>query len=211
MLDQKALLPVAGYPSAYDFVLAGKTYGTGIYRNWANTVSAHFPMVIANGLDRIGVFTTGFFQAGIQLWPVNTKGVVYGNVPAGSNESLALNGGSLIATTSFATNAVINAFGRSGTAQGFGDVYEVCLVTVGASLDTKQRLEGYLAWKWGFQALLPPTHPYASAPPLQPQTFDLVGDLTSAVTFAADLDVVEGPRTTSISAATLAVFHVMAG
>lgn len=31
---------------------------------------------------------------------------------------------------------------------------------------TRQKLEGYLAWKWGLQLSLPDDHPYASSPPL---------------------------------------------
>ena len=30
----------------------------------------------------------------------------------------------------------------------------------------RQKFEGYLAHKWGFQASLPDTHPYRNAPPV---------------------------------------------
>ena len=47
-----------------------------------------------------------------------------------------------------------------------GTIFEIIFI-----LDTKittinrNKLEGYLAWKWGIQSYLPPGHPYLSAPP----------------------------------------------
>ena len=35
----------------------------------------------------------------------------------------------------------------------------------GATVANRQRTEGYLAWHWGLQSLLPAGHPYKSAPP----------------------------------------------
>jgi hypothetical protein len=41
------------------------------------------------------------------------------------------------------------------------------LITVGGALSTtdRQKMEGYLAWKWGIQASLAAGHPYISNPP----------------------------------------------
>jgi len=54
----------------------------------------------------------------------------------------------------------------------FGDVFplggkiaEIVFTSGQISTNDRQLLEGYLAWKWGTQALLPGGHPYASAPP----------------------------------------------
>ena len=33
------------------------------------------------------------------------------------------------------------------------------------STEDRQKLEGYLAWKWGLEANLPAGHPYESTPP----------------------------------------------
>lgn len=43
---------------------------------------------------------------------------------------------------------------------------EIVLVPTTLSTDNRQKLEGYLAWKWGLQANLPVDHPYKNAPPL---------------------------------------------
>ena len=42
---------------------------------------------------------------------------------------------------------------------------EIVLVPTTLSTDNRQKLEGYLAWKWGLQANLPAGHPYKDAPP----------------------------------------------
>jgi hypothetical protein len=34
-----------------------------------------------------------------------------------------------------------------------------------ASATDRQKIEGYLAWKWGIQASLPAAHPYRNAAP----------------------------------------------
>ena len=47
-----------------------------------------------------------------------------------------------------------------------GTIFEIIFI-----LDTtittinRNKLEGYLAWKWGIQSYLPAGHPYLSAPP----------------------------------------------
>lgn len=43
---------------------------------------------------------------------------------------------------------------------------EVLVIPGVLSTDSRQRLEGYLAWKWGLQSSLPVSHPYYSVPPL---------------------------------------------
>lgn len=45
------------------------------------------------------------------------------------------------------------------------NIAEVVLLSIDPSTDTRQRLEGYLAWKWGLQADLPVDHPYKNTPP----------------------------------------------
>lgn len=46
-----------------------------------------------------------------------------------------------------------------------GNVGEIVLLAAEASVDLRQRLEGYLAWKWKLQANLPSTHPFKNLPP----------------------------------------------
>lgn len=47
------------------------------------------------------------------------------------------------------------------------EIAEIVISTGGAiSVPNRQRMEGYLAWKWGLEGSLPAGHPYENAPPL---------------------------------------------
>jgi hypothetical protein len=46
-----------------------------------------------------------------------------------------------------------------------GQIAEVVIALSALSTDNRQKLEGYLAWKWGTQADLPFDHPYKNTPP----------------------------------------------
>jgi hypothetical protein len=41
-----------------------------------------------------------------------------------------------------------------------GNVYECILISSAITVSERQKIEGYLAWKWGLQTRLPTTHPY---------------------------------------------------
>ena len=45
----------------------------------------------------------------------------------------------------------------------YGEI--ICVVDTNITTDTRQRIEGYLAWKWGTEGNLPTGHPYKSAAP----------------------------------------------
>jgi hypothetical protein len=46
-----------------------------------------------------------------------------------------------------------------------GNICELVVLNLEASTDTRQRIEGYLAWKWGLTANLPAGHPYKAIGP----------------------------------------------
>jgi methionine-rich copper-binding protein CopC len=60
-----------------------------------------------------------------------------------------------------------NASGTTPPSGGYlnGVIAEVVVVQTAMSDTDRQKLEGYLAWKWGMQANLPANHPYKSAAP----------------------------------------------
>jgi sugar lactone lactonase YvrE len=68
--------------------------------------------------------------------------------------------------------------GQAGTSTNSYQSYlaEVIVFNTGLSESNRQLVEGYLAWKWGMQALLPNTHPYYAAGPSAGVTS--VGNLT---------------------------------
>ena len=48
-----------------------------------------------------------------------------------------------------------------------GNIAEILSYTNNFDMTTsiQNQIEGYLAWKWGFQTSLPANHPYRNAPP----------------------------------------------
>lgn len=46
-----------------------------------------------------------------------------------------------------------------------GKMGEAMIFTSGLNLSTRQKLDGYLAWKWGTESSLPSSHPFKSNPP----------------------------------------------
>lgn len=48
----------------------------------------------------------------------------------------------------------------------FGNLAEIVYVNQTNSTSDRQRMEGYLAWKWGLEANLPNDHPYKNSAPL---------------------------------------------
>ena len=53
----------------------------------------------------------------------------------------------------------------SDTKRFDGQIAEVIIVSGEASIADRQKLEGYLAWRYGLQGLLQPSHPYKSQAP----------------------------------------------
>ena len=63
--------------------------------------------------------------------------------------------------------ADIVRIGYTGTSSEYwnGRISEVVITSQPLSTADQQKLEGYLAWKWGLTANLPSNHPYKLAPP----------------------------------------------
>ena len=90
----------------------------------------------------------------------------------GSNLNNILNGGSI-------SNSNPNPLGsfsgadRLTLGQGFsnserwdGLLGELVIINNYTSLEIRQKMEGYLAWKWGLEASLPADHPFKTSPPM---------------------------------------------
>ena len=60
------------------------------------------------------------------------------------------------------TNAVL---GRLGASYSSTILCEIVMTNNSVADSVLEQIEGYMAWKWGEEALLPVTHPYYSAPP----------------------------------------------
>jgi hypothetical protein len=89
----------------------------------------------------------------------------------GSLQSLAvqLSNGNLSSsypdTTSHLSLGGIIGTGAGNAASLNGSIAELIVLPTISSTDTRQRIEGYLAWKWGLTANLPAGHPYKTIGP----------------------------------------------
>ena len=124
-----------------------------------------------NSTARIGTrssFTT--FSNTSTAWQIQA-----GLYAAGSR-SLWLDGVSVATSTTsgdITTTATKYTVGRfqshhSGTVSSQimdGEIAEIIVVPSSVDLDTRQKIEGYLAWKWGLEANLPSGHPYELGAP----------------------------------------------
>jgi hypothetical protein len=90
----------------------------------------------------------------------NTSNTFYGN---GSLEFTSTDP-SWNQNFSITTYCIGNAINPNG-AWYKGRIGEIILYSTALSSQQRQQVEGYLAWKWGLQANLPPTHLYKNYPP----------------------------------------------
>jgi hypothetical protein len=93
--------------------------------------------------------------------------VSYDINPTGSNAEAFIHGESQasLTLTQFLGNGVAriaaNFVGGSNVNGGIGEI----IISDDRSIEARQRIEGYLAWKWGLVASLPSNHPYKNKPP----------------------------------------------
>jgi len=93
----------------------------------------------------------------------------------GTQNEAVFRDGALLTNAGLAGTATANSgaaqttsIGRLGGFNGWylgGDVAEVVVLLSSAPVDTRQKVEGYLAHKWGMNSSLPSGHPYKENPP----------------------------------------------
>ena len=91
----------------------------------------------------------------------------------GANANISANGALTPSSSGSSGNFSISSYavaantnlGDIGAASFYGYISEIIVYNVSLTTAQRQTVEGYLAWKWGLQANLPTTHPFASYPP----------------------------------------------
>lgn len=68
--------------------------------------------------------------------------------------------------TDFTSHEIAVGSHTSGQSPSQVDIAEFIVICGTVDADTRQKIDGYLAWKWGLQANLPSGHPYEDAAPL---------------------------------------------
>jgi hypothetical protein len=151
----------------------------------ATTSTLSFPCVLFRGTSGLtGASAALEYPAttnwGYSIWGtannsgitgINTPAVISGSADLTDNLRVYVNGTQ--ASTASATG--MNISGTSGVVgavsdgftQGYwaGSIAETLILGYLASTSDRQKVEGYLAWKWGLQANLPAGHPYKSSAP----------------------------------------------
>ena len=117
------------------------------------------------------IYTTGTILDGNAN---NNTFVLISNVMTGTSANVGWVNGTSFSTTNNASLSTKN-IGATGTVAGFvgagrlvsniqyflsGDIAEILIYSGALTGTQRQQVEGYLAWKWGLQTLLPTTHPY---------------------------------------------------
>jgi hypothetical protein len=113
--------------------------------NWPGTTNEVFSLVFRSAPPSAG-------QSPIIFKSGNTVSLFYGTAttPADTSSTLTLN---------------IGARNNGAVAPMNANLHELVVCNTDLNTLNRQKMEGYLAWKWGLQGNLPAGHPYKSAPP----------------------------------------------
>jgi hypothetical protein len=143
-----------------NFVMAGSSLNTNrnLIVTWTNNTTFRFSQYF-NDLD---VTVPAYTSPIPEIWGVNLNTSV--------GRSIFKDG--TLANSNTTTTALIEYPGaRLGNLSfsGFwynGDIAEIVATRSVLSTDNRQKIEGYLAWKWGLVSSLPNNHPYKNAVPI---------------------------------------------
>jgi hypothetical protein len=146
---------------------AAGSWAVGVRGGSAAGVSHH----LITGSNSLGVVFGGSVTSNtsaIILWSFNSSN---GSTSA-SRWSIRIAGSAPVSestgTTASGWGAGNGEIGRSYSTSSYyfrGLMYEIIITSAEASTDDRQRVEGYLAHKWGLTASLPADHPYKTTAP----------------------------------------------
>jgi len=157
------------FPSAITlYVVVNNTTSSGLVRRIDPTSAAAAPMVWNSGTVYLGNGVPGALgvPSGYAAWNSPT---LFGGSWDGATYSDWVNASQVTNTPTptgvYGDTATYAILGFTSGWLGNGYLGESIWVSGVLSTNDRQKLEGYLAWKWGMQANLPGGHPYVSAPP----------------------------------------------
>jgi len=153
-------------------------FSSGIWLGLGSSASAN-PLHSPVSLDASSLFVSSRRDlatggAGTSITGSNSASanLLLGNVFTGTSTTLYRNGSQDatgaqdVGTLGTLNRFAIGALART-TVGGYatGTISEIIIHTTAISTDTRQRIEGYLAHKWGLTASLPNDHPYKTVGP----------------------------------------------
>jgi|GEM_PF-1906269 len=184
-------LTFTGNPSgSYDCCFAGLQAAGATNKTIFFNTSAEIPLRITS-TGQVGVVDGGVFsQAGTATWEPDNEALCYFRLANGIPTYVAMNGGGWHEAAGMPTRQILS-IGRTDASEGFGDLYEIVLLPYESSDADRQKLEGYMAWKWGLaQYLLDDAHPYKSAAPrVGGYPYPTLTEIGPEVLTASDLSV----------------------
>jgi hypothetical protein len=130
-----------------------------------------FAIIRYSGTQAVGIGRNGQYLSA--SFPSYSSPFLVQSSHNGSTEYMSVNGNLTVSSsaTGQSGNFNITSYGL-GVNTNTGDYFiwngyygEVIYYNTQLSDTDRQKVEGYLAWKWGIQATLPGGHPYASAAP----------------------------------------------
>lgn len=145
-----------------------------IFTRQPSTATVPLGSTTAFGPFAIHWYDSDFIRSGLRtsqnVGTVGQTGAVVLSIQRNSTEAdFCLDGASQILLPSTSAATSLNALGtRDGTVFTDGVVSEIVVVSGDSTLDSRQKLEGYAAHKWGLASNLPSDHPYKAAPPPPP-------------------------------------------
>lgn len=159
------------FPSFYDiFTVAAPLSSTASWRTLLQIdggTASHI-VLVETGSTNLGNWFGSFRQFGTLTWS-GTKSLLFARLNSNLTMNAAFNGTETITSATAAVGAAssgsINLGNANGSTQAWGDLNEFLLYNPPLTLQQRQQVEGYLAWKWGLQGSLPANHPYKKWPP----------------------------------------------
>ena len=126
-------------------------------------------LIRETGSTRIGTWFNAFRQFGTYTLDGTARAILFARLNSDLTMNASLNGDIVLtsptAPVGAATSSGIWIGNTWADYQPWGDVNEMILTSGILSTSDRQKLEGYLAWKWGTVASLPSDHPYKNGEP----------------------------------------------
>jgi hypothetical protein len=158
-----------GSPSAETVFLVGTWTGTtdrnyGLLGSTDSTNGRRYAINRSGGVavTRWEKSTTGFAPT---TGPTANVRFMTSAVFTGSAGTTGLNGGTQSASAAFSFSGTSTTYIGLGSTYFLGTINEIVIYSTALSSPARQRVEGYLAWKWGLQGSLPATHPFSKFRP----------------------------------------------
>ncbi len=141
--------------------------GINILGSWVGDFIQDFSLGVRQSSVSVYAESGGNTEARAGTVSVNENIIVYGHASS-LNTAASLNGEGLSLAGTARNDLRVFGIGKDPVNGNYfysGVAAEIVLTNGVLSTTDRQRLEGYLAWKWGLTANLPNNHPFRFTPP----------------------------------------------